>query len=272
MFSSQSNREQASFAATTERREQGGQLPGEPTAEQREAESRLFVSIREPFWFMGLLASGATVASMWGLGALVLAIVGLSGVFAAQILPVTVIVLGLAMLGLGATAATWVRMFRFSKHQGSRRRIGVLVGVASAVIAGLVGVVLGILNLVFLGALQFGAVAIIVMGAGLLLHSEVMRRVSQFANHVIYHEAEARQPGGPFAMNALSLAPLRDFIVGLGAVILGILAVMSFAPVVLAFVALLTMGVALSASALTICGASLEALNGICLKSQSPAA
>ena len=81
-------------------------------------------------------------------------------------------------------------MFRFAEHETSRDRIVFFSGVAAALIAGLAAVVLGILNFAFLGDVRFGAVAVIVLGLGLLWHSGVMRRVSQFTHDVTYRGAE----------------------------------------------------------------------------------
>ena len=49
------------------------------------------------------MVAGATIGSMWGLSALVLAILGLSGVPPMYMLPMAGIVLGLAFLMLGAS-------------------------------------------------------------------------------------------------------------------------------------------------------------------------
>ncbi len=80
-------------------------------------------------------------------------------------------------------------------------------GVAAVLIAGLAAVVLSILNLVVLGDARFVALAVILLGLGLLWHSGVMRCVGHFTDYVIYRGAEGSRPSGPFAINALSLAP-----------------------------------------------------------------
>jgi hypothetical protein len=78
---------------------------------------------------------------------------------------------------------------------------------------------------------------------------------------------EGRQLRGPAAINALTVAPLRDFLVGLTSVILGVLAIFSVAPAALGFVALLAMGVAMVATTSTVCSATLATLEGACRKS-----
>jgi hypothetical protein len=267
MVTSESNRAQSpTTAAPFERQAQGVQTPAEAVTGQPHAEKRVFVSIRDPFWFASLVVAGATIASMWGLSAMVLAILGLSGVMPMYMLPVSGIVLGLAFLMLGAVGTAWARMFRVARQKTSRNRIVFFSGLAAALVAGLTAVVLGVLNFAFLGNVRFGAVAVIALGLGLLWHSGVMQRVSRFTYYVTYHGAKGRRPSGPFAVNALSLAPVRDFLVGLGGVILGTLGMMSIAPVVLGFVAMLTISAALTVTASTICGATLATLKAFARK------
>ena len=56
----------------------------------------------------------------------------------------------------------------------------------------------------------------------------------------------------------------RDFVVGLGAAILGILAMMNIAPVILEFVALLALGLSACFTVSTICSAALATLENAC--------
>ena len=203
-----------------------------------------------------------TIGSLWALSASVLAILGLSGVLSVYMFPVAAIALWAAFLMLGAVGMVWARMVRFAEYEASADRGVFFTGAAAVLIAGITGIVLGILSLVFLAAGQLAAVAVIVLGAGLLLHSGAMRRVSRFT----YQRVEGRRPSGPIAMNALSLAPVRDFLWGLGTVTLGILAILSIAPTVLGLVALLALGVGVTLTVSTICGATLATVTGVCSK------
>ena len=242
MVTLESNRTQPSATAPFERQTQASRSSAEAAAEQAHTKEPVALASRDPVWFLSLMVTGATIGAMWGLSALGLAILGLSGVLPIYMLPVAAIVLGLAFLSLATVDTAWARMFRFAERETSRDRIVFFSGVAATLIAGFAALVLGILNFAFLGDAQFGAVAVIILGLGLLWHSGITRRVSQFTHHVTYHGLEERRPGGPLAINALSLAPVRDFLVGAGGVILGILAMMHIAPVVLGFVALLAIG------------------------------
>jgi hypothetical protein len=243
-------------------------FPASPAApaqqSQAQAEQRGAVSLRDPLLSISMVVAGATIGSMWALGALVLAILGLSAVTPIYMLPVAAIALGAAFLILSAIGRVWASMFPFAEDDTSRDRKLFSSGSLAVMIAGLAGIALGILNLMYLTGVRFGAVTVIVLGLGLLWHSRVMRRVSRFP----YHGVEGRQLKGPLAINALTLAPLRDFLVGLVSVILGVLAILNIAPLTLAFVALLAVSPAVVFTTSTICSATLATFQGACSKNR----
>ncbi len=264
MVTSESNRGQTAVATPPfERQTQVPPPSPEAPAPPARAEERGPTPLREPLWFMSLVVAGATIGSIWALGALVLATVGLSGVAAIYTLPVAAIVVGLAFLTLGGIDRFWAGMFPFAEGETRRDRLIFTGGIWAVIVAGLVGIILGVVNLTHFTDPRFVGLGIIVLGLGLLCHSEVMRRVSRFP----YHGVEGRQLRGPAAINALTVAPLRDFLVGLASVILGVLAIFSIAPAALGFVALLAMGVAMVATTSTVCSATLATLEGACRKS-----
>ena len=160
-------------------------------------------------------------------------------------------------------------MFRFSEHETARDRVAIASGVAAVFGAGAAAIVLGVLDLMFPGNALLTSIAVLALGVGLLWHGGITRRVRRFTDYVMYHGVEERRPVGPIAINALSVAPIRDTLVGLCGVILGILAILSIAPVVLGLVALLAIATAVTATVSTICGATLSTLKGVCSKKRS---
>ena len=267
MVTSESNRGQTVVATPPfERQTQvlppSSEAQAPPPPIQPLAEERPPASLREPFAWMSLVVSGATMGSMWALGATVLAILALAGVAPLFMLPVAAILVGLALLTLGAIDRLWAHMFPFA--EGESRRDRTIFGSSNWVViaAGLIGAIVGIVNLTRFTDPRFLAIAVILLGLGLFCHSEIMRRVSRFP----YHGVEGRQLRGPLALNALTLAPLRDFLVGLVGVILGVLAIFNLAPIALGAVALLAMSIATMATTSTICSATLATLEGSCSK------
>jgi len=264
MITKENDRTQTAVSSSFERQTQTSQPPAEAAAEQPRAFEQPSLPLRDPLHFTSLVVAGSTMAAMFGLGALVLSILGLSSVAMIYVSPAAAIVLGCGFLMLAGVGSSWARMFGFAERPVARDRTAFFGGAAAVTIAGIAAVVLGILSLMFLAGPRFGAAAVIVLGLGLLGHSAVMWQVSRFT----YHGTETRRPHGLLAINALTLAPVRDFILGLGSVILGILAVLNTAPAVLGCVALLAMGTGLTITASTLCGATLYSLEGACSKSK----
>ena len=259
MITAESNRTQSSVTSF-ERQAQAFPPPAEAAAGPSRVEQPPASPAYDAIHFTSRVASGATIGSMWGLTAFVLAIIGLSGVAPVYMSSVAGIALGLAFLMLGGVAWAWALRFPLAEHASRWERIGFSGGVPAVLIAGLLGIVLSILNLTYFAGARLGAVAVILLGLGLLWHSGVMLGVARFT----YHMVEGRRPSGPLAINPLSLAPVRDFVVGLGSLILGILAILNIAPMVLEFVALLAMGGAAMLTTSTICGATLADVAGSC--------
>jgi hypothetical protein len=260
----ESNRNQVSSTSTYERQAQGFPPVTEPGAEPTAAEDRRSFLAEEPLLFLSLVVTAATLGSVAGLIAIILAIVGLSGVLPASLFAVAGIVLGAGFLTLGAVGLVWAHMFRLeAKHSWDRTDFLMGAGAVLAIlIAGLAGSILSLLNLLFL-APALGAIAVILLGFGLAWHSRATRRVTRFA----YQDGGQPRLSGPMAINALSLAPVRDSILGVAGIVLGILAFLGFAPVVLGLVGMLVMGGALTLTISTICGATLDGLRGACSKS-----
>jgi hypothetical protein len=218
--------------------------------------------VREPFLSLSLIVSGATIGSMWALCAVVLAILGLIGVPPVYMFSVAGIALGAAFLTLAMVGMAWARMFRFAEHGNVWQRNIVAGGLAVVFVAGLAAIALDILSLVFLAPQVLGGVSIIVLGSALLWHSGVTRSIRRFS----YDDIEGRRPKGLAAVNALSLAPVRDFLAGAASITLGILMLLAIVPMVLGFVAVFVLAGALTLTISTVCAATLSTLRGLCSK------
>ncbi len=205
---------------------------------------------------LSLIVSDATIGSMWAIGALILTILGLSGVLPAYMLGVSCIVVGATFLMLASIGITWALMFRFAEHSEAWDRFLLRTGVTAVFAAGFAGIALGVLNLIFPTVLSLTAIAIIAMGAGLMWHSAVMSSVSRFTRQSV----EQRRPRGFFGIMTLSLAPVRNFVVGAGGVVLGILALVGLVPVVFTLVGLLALAAGLIFTLSTLCSATLTTL------------
>ncbi len=256
MVTAEGNRKQATTESQFERQTQVFQESAESVAKRIKSEAEATTPLSDPFWSMSLVATEATIGSIWGLGAVVLAILGLSGVAVSYLMPITGIVLGAAFLMLGIIGIAWARMFRFSERETFGNRVVFSSGNAATLFAGLAAVILGILGLVYSAGASFSSVIVIVLGASLFWHGGLMLCLRRF----FYRHAEERPPVRILTRNALFVAPIRDFVIGFGSVVLGILALLNILPVVLAFVALLAMGAAATLATSTVCGTTLAIL------------
>ena len=208
MVTSEGNRVQSPAMAPFERQAAAFQPvaeTAESTARQSQSEPRGASVLRDPVWFTSLVVSGATIGSLWGLSPR-------SWPFSACRAWRRSIFCRwpASFLGSGISHAAARSMSPGPACSDSpnmeRRGSGSCFSAAPAVvsIAGLAAVVLSILNFAMLGDPRFAAIAVILLGAGLLWHSGPMRCVSHFTQDITYHARDRRPPSGPFTVNALS--------------------------------------------------------------------
>ncbi len=141
---------------------------------------------------MSRIVARATVASLLGLSAVVLAIIGLSDVVPLHMLASAGIVLAVGFLALSGIDEGWGRMFGFPQHGTMQDRIVYFGGMAAALIAGLAAPALSVLDMLFPAVTLLAAVAVLVLGAGLVCHSGIMQQVSRLTHDVAFHGIEAR--------------------------------------------------------------------------------
>jgi hypothetical protein len=191
-----------------------------------------------------LAGAGATTEAIGAAAAIVLAIIGLAGLLTDPVMAVATIVLGAAVLmDAAGVSARYKRIVgALSAGEDSRvARAEIGGGISAGTIGGITGVVLGILALLGIAPTSLCSVALIVLGGALLFGSAEKKRLaslhtSRFAlsdrtRHAIDEAIEAAAGG--------------DLMVGIGAVVLGILALLGLAPATLVLVGYLGVGAAL---------------------------
>lgn len=195
------------------------------------------------------LVGGSTTEAVGGTGALVLAILGLAGVVPHFMLSIAAIALGAAILTEGASvAAQYNRILRNSVDDTvDAAELG--GGLSGEAIAGVTSIVLGILALLGLSPVLLSAVAVIVLGAGLMMGTGVNARLNDLKLELSQQHETAKRA----AQEAMVGANSAQLLVGGGAVVLGILSIVGIAPMTLGLVAMLAMGasVLLSGGAVT---------------------
>jgi hypothetical protein len=184
-----------------------------------------------------LAFGGALFSGIAGIGAGVLSILGLANMLPGLLVSVATIGIGAALISEGLAIGARTSDLLRESTQGAVE-IGELgVGVTSETLAGLAGVVLGILSLLNLYPMILVASAAIVFGGALVLGGGAMARINvsdvmQRQGHPVVH-AIARE--AVYATTGLQM------IAGLGTITLGVLAIAGMAPLTLLLVAMLTL-------------------------------
>jgi hypothetical protein len=219
-----------------------------------EGEARTFV--RRPVLGISLVVAGATMTSMWALGAVVLGIAGLSGFQAAAAASTATILLGLGFLTLGD--AGWLSHSFFHSRSTDNRWSASSLWTAAllAGFAGLSGVILGILGFLFPTAVGLLGVAAVVFGIA-LLGTIGLTQPTSYSEHAV-GEGHRRF----FLMQDLVLG--LELFIGVGTIILGILALLGHAPLMLGLLSMLAIGAATIFVATAVCGTTMHALAHLC--------
>ena len=186
-----------------------------------------------------LVASGSMMEAIGGAGAVVFAILSLASVLPREFAAISVICIGAALTLQGsAIGATISRLFSVTGG-GALGAAELAGGVTFEFLGGAAGIVLGVLALLGVSTGTLIAVAATVFGGVLLLASGATTRLS-FTEAT----AETQSIHSQFA-SGVSAAAVAQVFIGIGALVLGILALVGISDLVLTVVALLSVGACL---------------------------
>jgi hypothetical protein len=177
-------------------------------------------------------------------GAVVLAIIGLAGLMPHLLMAVGTILIGAAILLQGAAVSA-----RYHKLIREYAEPGLMgwedpdggVGLSAESLAGLAGIVLGILALIGFDPVTLCAVALIAFGAAELLGSAATSR----NNATVFGRRDFGDSTQRVISEAVHVSAGGQILAGLGAVVLGILSLLGFLPTTLALIGVLAIGCSL---------------------------
>jgi hypothetical protein len=197
---------------------------------------------------MESVGSGSTAEIIGGIAAVVLTILGLAHVAPSFMLPIATIAVGVAILFEGSSVASDYSKIVSATAEGEFQTAELGGGMTADMMAGLAGIVLGILALLGVNEIVLSASAVIVFGTALALSSGMTSRI----NELKLEQSGVHEPAQRLAHEAGSAAAGTQVLAGLAAIVLGILALVGITPVPLTLVALLAVGasVLLSGTAL----------------------
>jgi hypothetical protein len=193
--------------------------------------------------------AGGLAESIAAIGVVVLSILALAGVLPVTLLAIACIGAGAALVFEGAAVTSRVSTLLAARLPTSTAELE--GGFAAEVLAGVAGIVLGILALIGVGPLVLPIVAAIVFGAGMLLGSGMRSRLNTLRTErgATYEQAPGAfaTPTGTSATattieNVVFVSAGGEMLVGLCVLALGILALLGFDSLVLALIAYLALG------------------------------
>ena len=182
---------------------------------------------------------GSVMEAIGGIIVVVLSIIGLAGMWQASMAAISVILVGALILFECGTLAANYRRRLFDQEVSSAGASGFDGVVTVEFMAGIAGILLGVLALLGVSTWSLISVAVIVLGGAYLLNNDAtMRMHSKLASKAGSQEGSREAPG-----DETSAEIGGHMLIGLAAVVLGILALVNISPVVLNLVALLGLGV-----------------------------
>jgi hypothetical protein len=200
-----------------------------PYVTRRETESEQTKSIK-------VVAGGSVTEAICGVGAVVLAILGLAGLVPGYMAAIATITFGVALLAQGgAIASRWSRLIHETGYEVDHRaELG--GGMGAEVAGGAAGVVLGVLSLIGIATTVLIPIAAIVFGGALLLGSGATADLSTLSTGAA-HERFAHT-----IRQATVAASGAQVLLGISAIVLGIIALVSNDPITVSLVALIVVG------------------------------
>lgn len=178
-----------------------------------------------------VIFGGSTAEAVVGAAAVVLAILGLANIWPGYMAGIATIAVGAALLFEGGAIA--------SRYRDLVRRTGATEvggGVSAEILGGAAGIALGILSLMNVMPATLTPIAIIIFGGALLIGSAATSRLNALSSWRMSERAR------DVTREAIEMASGTEVLVGIGAVVLGILALLGMAPRTLVLIALLALG------------------------------
>lgn len=171
--------------------------------------------------------------------ALVLTLIGLSGIYAGYMLPIATIALGAAFLVEGVAVSSRFSRLLAETSKDRLERTEFNVGLTSEFLGGAAGVVLGILSLLNVYRMVLVSAALVVFGITLMMNSGLTVRLNTL-------ESESSEESRRFkriAHEAMTASAGGELMLGFGGIALGIIALSGILTVTLALVGLLIISI-----------------------------
>jgi hypothetical protein len=181
---------------------------------------------------------GSMSEGIAGAGAVALAIIGLANTLPMTLAAIATIIVGGGLLFEGAAIASRYSTLLAQAGKGGFATMELGGGMTAEMFGGMAGVALGILALLGVSSVSLESIAIIVFGGAVIMGSGATARLNRLSIARSGEEEEARS----LAHAAVSAAADVQLMIGMGVVVLGILALLGISSLRLTLVALLGLG------------------------------
>lgn len=190
-----------------------------------------------------VLESGNMSVILAGAAAVALSIIGLAGILPIVLVAVAAIAIGVSLVLTGIAVSAEKKNI-LTQTQSSRFTSTGMVGgsLGLEIIAGIASIALGILSLLKMDPAVLLGADVIVIGVTFLYICSADARMNAYKAGATTEMTHAHRLSYESAKAAIDL----QFLVGLGVITLGILAIIGIAPVTLILVAFLSAGIALA--------------------------
>ncbi len=201
-------------------------------------------------------AYGGLVDAIGGIATAVLAIIALTGYAPDMLGAIATIVFGAALLIQGGTLLSEYSGLLFPSGAAASSAASESFagdGLAAMFLVGASGIVLGILALLRIAPATLIAVAVIAFGAALVMSSGSVRHLYRL--QTLARRASGKQSGHEFVAGEMASGSAGvQLVVGLTAIVLGILSVAGVRSAILTLVALLVLGITVILTGTTVSG------------------
>ncbi len=188
-----------------------------------------------------IAASSSFTEGIAGLVAVVLAIIALAGLIPGIFMPVSTIALGVALIFEAGTIRARSSAISRERQEKELAAFSKWGGLSITFLAGVAGIVLGILALLSIAPMLLVPIAVIIFGAALVTDSGVRVRLSAIESE----RADWSDTDRTVAQETASATAGIQIFVGLAGIVLGVLALIGIVPIILSLVSLLTIGLAI---------------------------
>lgn len=203
------------------------------------------------------LVGGSSTEALTGAAAVVLAILGLAQIVPRFMVSVASIVLGVGMIFFSAMIGVEYSRILARTGEGTTQKVEFSGGISSEVIGGIAAVVLGVLALLNLMPITLTSIAAIVLGATLVFSGGVLIRLNSLKIEMTDAHRIAKQVARDSMLGAIG----TEVLVGLAAIVLGILALVGFNPMTLTLVAMLAVGASMLLTGSALVGRTFSAFS-----------